>query len=163
MVQYCRQTQLLAPCILLISAQDSAGRVVLLGVFLSCALSPPSPGVRGDGMCFCFRLDEGGARCHRWVGHEMDSVQALSSTQLQFAVCSGEYMSFGGSAECGTNALWLSGDLSTCETGASDTYHNAPMVGEESGGSGGATLVVLDVEVFCGKIEVAKRRQRGGD
>lgn len=83
-------------------------------------------------------------------------MQALQATQLQFAICAVDYMAFGGSARYGTNALRLSSDLMTCESGESDTYCNPPLVAPSSslgeGGQGGGSLKVGDVEVFCGML-----------
>jgi hypothetical protein len=102
-------------------------------------------------MCFCFRLDgEATACCNRWVGQTHYSVRALQATQFQFAVCSNDFMAFGGSSQYGTNALRLSADLLTCEAGESDTFCNASLVPESR--SNGVGLKVGGVEVFCGKL-----------
>ena len=169
------QTQHLSPCIILIKTIGHAGNSTtkdrdrdssggegelggegegecegesVLGMFMSSAVSPPSGSVRGDGMCFCFRLDGPEARCYRWVGQSRHSVQALQSTELQFALCATNYLAFGGSAKSGTNALRLSADLTTCVTGESDTFCNPPL----GAGQGGRGLEVGEVEVFCGKL-----------
>jgi hypothetical protein len=125
-----------------------------LGMFMSTSIAPPAASIRGDGLCFCFRLDGSDAQCYRWVGQTQDSVQALQATQLQFAICANDYMAFGGSSQHGTNALRLSADLMTCDTGPSDTYNNPPLVSQSGSGMGGEGLKVGDVEVFCGKMSV---------
>ena len=120
-----------------------------IGMFMSTPISPPDNNVRGDGLCFCFRLDGYDAGCYRWVGQTKDCVEVLSSTEMQIAVCSNSYMAFGGSGKYGTNALRLNSDLMQCDTGHSDTFCNPPLVSLNDL-SGGQQLQVAEVEVFCG-------------
>lgn len=148
------KTRNLFPCLIIIRTIESSNDTTI-GMYMSCAISPPSRSVRGDGLCFCFRLDSENPQCYRWVGHVEDSVEILPSTKVQFAICSVDYMSFGGSAAHGTNAIRLSSDLMNCTTGFSDTYCNPPLV-TDGVQAGGNSLKVGDVEVFCGKMSVAK-------
>mmetsp|Transcript_17882 Transcript_17882/g.29905 ORF Transcript_17882/g.29905 Transcript_17882/m.29905 type:complete len:534 (+) Transcript_17882:120-1721(+) len=155
-----------SPCILLIrticendaeSEQHQDGGATI-GMFLSCAMAPPSTSVRGDGTCFCFRLDGPDANCYRWAGHSRNSVEVLNTTEMQFAVCCNEYMAFGGSSRHGTNALRLSSDLMICDTGQSDTFGNPVLVPESK--FRGHALKVSDVEVFCGKMSVTSTMKK---
>lgn len=140
------------PSIILVQLADEDA---ILGMFMSSEISPPSTSVRGDGLCFCFRIIKNKGDCYRWVGHTMSSVETLSPTHMQYAVCASEYMTFGASEKMGGNAIRLSSDLQTCYTGESDTYCNPPLVKGAD-----RPLRVGEVEVFCGKKRPVKMHSR---
>ena len=136
------------PCILLIKTVDAQA---VIGMYLSCTLAP-STSIRGDGDCFCFRLDGPNGACYRWALSPKappllePGVYQNSLTFHQFALCTSEYMSFGGSAVHGTNAIHVTGDLMTCSSGHSDTYNNPPLCADERSDS----FQIEEMEVFVG-------------
>ena len=146
------------PCIILIRALKSDA---VFGAYLSAPLSPPSKASRGDGSCFVFRLNGNKPRVYRWAleGHNLSKKQMEEPTLHQFAVCSTEFIMFGGDAAHGTNAIYLDQDLKTCVSGRSDTYDNPSLVPEIKG-----SVQVKDVEVLCGRgrinlVEQSRREQ----
>ena len=48
----------------------------------------------------------------------------LRGTQIQYAVCSPDYLSFGASLSHATNAIRIDSDLRVCVCGPSDTFGN---------------------------------------
>mmetsp|Transcript_16939 Transcript_16939/g.25557 ORF Transcript_16939/g.25557 Transcript_16939/m.25557 type:complete len:531 (+) Transcript_16939:174-1766(+) len=149
----------LAPCILILKSVEEQA---VIGVYLSCPMSPPSTNVRGDGECFCFRLDGPNSACYRWaLGPDScplleKGVYKGSATYYQFAVCSDQFMSFGGSSIHGTNAIRISSDLITCSSGHSDTYNNPPLTPDEPDDP----FQIAELEVFCGSTAI--RNAKGG-
>lgn len=142
-------TEHLAPCVILIRTVEHQA---VIGMYMSEKISPPSMNVRGDGQCFCFRLDGANAAKYPWAAAEDKIGVGNSATQSQFAHCTHTYMAFGGSAKLGTNALRIEGSLTQVSSGPSDTYNNPPLVPEEVK----QNFEVLDIEVFCGRAAVLK-------
>eukprot|EP00602_Paraphysomonas_sp_CaronLab_P002197 CAMPEP_0185029516 /NCGR_PEP_ID=MMETSP1103-20130426/15858_1 /TAXON_ID=36769 /ORGANISM="Paraphysomonas bandaiensis, Strain Caron Lab Isolate" /LENGTH=315 /DNA_ID=CAMNT_0027564291 /DNA_START=1 /DNA_END=948 /DNA_ORIENTATION=+ len=142
------KTRDLDPVIILIRALKSK---VVIGAFSTAILSPPSIRVRGNGECFVFRLSHP-STAYRWT--YIPSVNKTS--QNQFVVSSREYIAFGASAEFGTNALRLDGDLRTCDSGYSDTFQSDPLAPEEADGGVLGPFEVGDIEI----IHVADSRRR---
>mmetsp|Transcript_2692 Transcript_2692/g.4044 ORF Transcript_2692/g.4044 Transcript_2692/m.4044 type:complete len:538 (+) Transcript_2692:191-1804(+) len=143
-------TQHMYPCILLLRSLE---KKVVLGAFLPCALSPPSKKLRGNGLTCCFRLRGIDIDCYRWrhtrsaLNNSDDPETSESdSTHQQFAICTAEYIIFGGSAKHGTNAIRIDSDLRTCYCGPSDTYNNPPLAPEEQI----QPFAIDELEVFCG-------------
>ena len=137
-----------SPCIILIKSVDAQA---IIGVYLTCTLAP-SASIRGDGDCFCFRLDGPDGACYRWA-HGPNSTPLLepevyqnSLTYHQFALCNTDFMSFGGSSVHGSNAIRITSDLMTCHSGHSDTYNNPPLTPDEPSDP----FQIADMEVFCG-------------
>mmetsp|Transcript_2681 Transcript_2681/g.4027 ORF Transcript_2681/g.4027 Transcript_2681/m.4027 type:complete len:590 (-) Transcript_2681:164-1933(-) len=159
----------LSPCVITVRARDSQA---VIGVLVCAPISPPNNQIRGTGEGKIFRLDtEPAGVCYPWVLSTSNSnssspisdrellepdVSADSATVSQFAMCTVEYMSFGGSAKHATNAIHLSCDLTRCETGHSDTYNNPSLVPVNNTHSGG--FEVGDVEVYC-TIKSVKERE----
>lgn len=146
------------PCIVLIRALKCDA---VFGAYLSSPLSPPSKASRGDGTCFVFRLNGSKPRVYRWAleGHNLSKKQMEDPVLHQFAVCSTEFIMFGGDAAHGTNAIFLDQDLKTCVSGRSDTYDNPSLVSEIKG-----SIQVKDLEVLCGRgrmnlVEQGRRDQ----
>jgi hypothetical protein len=138
-----------SPCIMLIKTVDSQA---VIGMYLSCTLAP-SPQITGDGECFCFRLDGPKGACYRWAQHLKHSGPLLepdvyhnSMTFHQFALCTSEFLSFGGSSVHATNAIRITADLMSCSSGHSDTFNNPPLVPEESKDP----FDIAEIEIFCG-------------
>lgn len=138
-----------SPCIILIKSVDAQA---VIGMYLTCTLSP-SPLIKGDGECFCFRLDGPKGACYRWAQHAKNTGPLLepdvyhnSMTFHQFALCTSDFLSFGGSAVHATNAIRITSDLTTCSSGHSDTYNNPPLVPEETRDP----FDIADMEIFCG-------------
>ena len=139
----------LSPCIIVCKAADTGA---LFGMFMSVAVSPPSVDVRGDGDCFCFRLDGPNAAKFPWKPPEEKIGMSDVATTSQFAHCTHEYMAFGGSQEFCTNAIRIDSDLLSGSTGPSDTYDNPNLVPEEKNNP----FRMGDIEVFCGRTLVSK-------
>jgi len=151
-----RRIEHLSPCILLLKTLQTHS---VLGVFLSSEISPPSITVRGDGRCFCFRLDGRNPAAYYWVGKDdhikggRGTTSASASTRNQFAVCSLYQLSFGGSSTHGTNAIRLDADLKSCTSGPSDTYGNTgTLVPEELQ----QPFIISEIEVLCGNRSVSE-------
>lgn len=142
-------TEHLAPCIIVCKTADSGA---LFGMFMSVAVSPPSVDVRGDGDCFCFRLDGPNAAKYPWKPPEEKIGMSDISTTSQFAHCTNNYMAFGGSQEFCTNAIRIDSDLLSASAGPSDTYDNPCLVPEEKSNP----FALGDIEVFCGRSLVNK-------
>jgi hypothetical protein len=191
------KTQGIQPCVVVVKALGSKG---IVGAFVTASLAPPSLRPRGDGQCFCFRLDtrehlqelsaeqlmdiedetshndfdpqfepakyawaglaqadgngngNGSGRSDRRLSPGA-AGPGPSSTLTQFAVCAPNFLSFGGSAAHGTNALRLDDDLKTCHSGPSDTYGNGASLLSDGSGSGrrAGSFPVENVEVFCNR------------
>lgn len=139
----------LAPCVILLRTVESDA---LIGMYMSKAISPPSMDVRGDGQCFCFRLDGANAAKFSWSAPEDKIGVSDTATANQFAHCCSSYMAFGGSRLHGTNALRIEADLAHASSGPSDTYNNSALVPEEDK----QAFDVQNVEVFCGRPAVQK-------
>jgi hypothetical protein len=142
-------TEHLAPCVIVCKAAETGA---LFGMFMSVAVSPPSVDVRGDGDCFCFRLEGPNAAKYPWKSPEEKIGTSDISTTSQFAHCTHDYMAFGGSQELCTNAIRIDSDLLSASTGPSDTYDNPCLVPEEKANP----FRVGDIEVFCGRSMVGK-------
>lgn len=82
------------------------------------------------------------------------SVFLSSLTFHQFALCSYDYMAFGGSSIHGTNAIRISSDLMSCSSGHSDTYNNPALVPDEPDDP----FYIADIEVFCGEHKIQKKQ-----
>ena len=130
-----------APCVILLRTVESQA---LIGMYMSKEISPPSTAVRGDGQCFCFRLDGANAAKFTWAAPEDKIGVSSLATANQFAQCTMTHMTFGGSTQHGTNALRIENDLQNASSGYSDTYSNSPLVPEEEKQS----FAVQDLEVF---------------
>jgi len=125
----------------------------VIGAFSTSRLSPPSRVVRGDGECFVFRLSGPSSQtavAYKWFHNPVKNKQGHNTSE-QFLVATREYISFGASHEHGTNALRLDGDLLTCSSGPSDTYHNLSLTPDEDG-----PFQVRDIEV----IQLGEKRRR---
>mmetsp|Transcript_3097 Transcript_3097/g.4765 ORF Transcript_3097/g.4765 Transcript_3097/m.4765 type:complete len:323 (-) Transcript_3097:247-1215(-) len=145
------KTRDLDPVIILIRALKTK---VIIGAFSTAKLSPPSTRVRGNGECFVFRLSQPSV-AYRWT--YIPSVN--KKCQNQFVVSSREYIAFGASAEHGTNALRLDGDLRTCDSGFSDTFQSDPLAPEEAAEGGVlGPFEVEDIEIL--HVADNRRRQR---
>lgn len=139
----------LSPCIIVCKTAETGS---LFGMFMSVAVSPPSVDVRGDGDCFCFRLDGPNAAKYPWKPPEERIGMSDVSTTSQFAHCTNDYLAFGGSQEFCTNAIRIDSDLLSGSTGPSDTYDNPTLVPEEKNNP----FRVGDIEVYCGRTLVNK-------
>jgi hypothetical protein len=142
-------TEHLAPCVILLRTVEHQA---VIGMYMSEKISPPSMDVRGDGQCFCFRLDGANAAKYPWASAEDKIGVGNQATLNQFAHCTHGYMAFGGSAKLGTNALRIEGSLANASSGESDTYSNPPLLPEHNK----QTFEVQDMEVFCGRAAVRK-------
>jgi hypothetical protein len=71
----------------------------------------------------------------------------LIGTATEYAFLSREYVAFGGSEGCGTNAIRIFDDLSSASSGPSDTYQNkdslAPLEDKIS-------FKISEIEIYCG-------------
>jgi hypothetical protein len=147
------------PCILIIKALHTDA---VFGAYLSAPFSPPSKDSRGDGTCFVFRLNGSKPKIYKWAldGYkDLSKKQQEDATLNQFAVCSHDFLLFGGDAAHGTNAIYIDQDLKTCVSGRSETYANPPLVPE-----GKNQIQIKDIEVLCGRgritmIEQSRRSQ----
>mmetsp|Transcript_16787 Transcript_16787/g.25232 ORF Transcript_16787/g.25232 Transcript_16787/m.25232 type:complete len:518 (+) Transcript_16787:161-1714(+) len=139
----------LSPCVILLRTVETDA---ILGMYMSTPIAPPSMDVRGDGQCFCFRLDGPNAAKFPWTSPEEKIGSSTLVTATQFAHCTPTYMAFGGSNQHGTNALRIDSDLSQASSGPSDTYDNPPLAPEEPR----QPFQVQNVEVFCGRSSMAK-------
>lgn len=138
----------LAPCIVVCKSAETGA---LFGMYMSVAVSPPSVDVRGDGDCFCFRLDGPNAAKYPWKPPEEKIGLSDIATTSQFAHCTHQYLAFGGSQEFCTNAIRIDSDLLSGSTGPSDTYDNPSLVPEEK-----SPFRMGDIEVYCGRTLVTK-------
>lgn len=71
-----------SPCVILIKSVEIEA---VVGVYISSAISPPSSHTRGDGSCFCFRLDGPDGACYRWalINHQYAGITLPSPTGLE--------------------------------------------------------------------------------
>lgn len=146
------RTETMKPVVLLVRTVKTRA---IFGFYLNSPISPPSTDVRGDGLTLIFRLDGPNAACYRWAlqrsavgrdGREVDDF-----IRHQFAVCSEQMITIGGSQRYATNAIRIDADLNIGHSGPSDTFANPGLVPEE-----GNTFSISDIEVLCGKSSVAK-------
>ncbi len=141
-------TEHLAPCVIVCRAAES---LAVFGIYVSQAISPPREAIRGDGNCFCFRLDGAKSAKYNWTSPNENSPLTVIATTNQFAICTNTYMAFGGSILHSSNAIRIDNDLQKASTGDSDTYKNPNLVPEEK-----HHFWLGDVEVFCGRSSVRK-------
>lgn len=139
----------LSPCVIVCKAAETGA---VFGMYMSVAVSPPSVSVRGDGDCFCFRLDGPNAAKFPWKSPEEKIGTSTASTTSQFAHCTSTYLAFGGSEKHCTNAIRIDSDLLSGSTGPSDTYDNPVLVPEERANP----FRMGDIEVYCGRGAVTK-------
>lgn len=153
MENFIEKTKDKEPVLLLIRSLKNS---YVIGAFSTSRLSPPSKAVRGDGECFVFRLSgPQPAKAYKWFHNPARKKAGQSQTSEQFLVATREYIAFGASHEHGTNALRLDGDLLTCSSGPSDTYHSASLTPGDDG-----PFQVRDIEVIQLGDRRARRRTR---
>lgn len=157
------KTEGLYPCLLVIKTLKESA---IVGVYITSAISPPSGAVRGDGNSFVCRLDGPEAGCYRWVGKSekntssasLDSLASSNAfTRSQFGLFLESCILIGGSQVKGENAVHISGDLSSCIFGASDTFGNGPLAPHDPSGR----TMISDVEVLCGTKSVLQAKASG--
>lgn len=68
-----------SPCLILIKSVEMEA---VVGVYVSSVISPPSSHTRGDGSCFCFRLDGPDGACYRWalINHQYVGITLPTPT-----------------------------------------------------------------------------------
>lgn len=139
----------------------------VIGALHGDTMSPPHPTqVRGSGnINRVFVMNHGQLTCFPWIGLLQtqpgvrdEDLPGTHATRHQFAVCSADFLAFGGSNEHFTNALrWETSDTSRIITGFSDTYQNPPLFVPEhvdgvvpSTDSTSHSYPIRDVEIFSG-------------
>lgn len=148
-----RKAENIFPCLLLLTVAndwtEGGGLCATIGVFMSGPISPPGPDVRGDGGCFVFRLDGPNSACYKWNPPRAAGGGPVTTASNEFALCTSDFMLFGGSAQLATNAIRIEADLAHCSSGPSDTYGNTTSLVPEAGSL--SFLQLSAVEVLCGK------------
>jgi hypothetical protein len=122
------------PIILLLHTVQSSENIVI-GMYLNSKISPPSNNVRGNGESFCFLLTSEEINTqskyksikYNWINLN-ENEENTSSCVNQFAVCSSNFLQFGGSEKYNSNAIYISENLHSCMTSYSDTYNNPPLL-----------------------------------
>lgn len=142
------------PIIILLHTVQSSESIII-GMYLSSKISPPSNNVRDNGESFCFLLtsEESNTKSkyksikYPWINLE-DNKENTSSCVNQFAVCSSKFMQFGGSEKYNSNAIYISENLHSCTTGYSDTYNNEPLLIKKNNTDTEVKFEINELEVF---------------
>jgi len=129
----------------------------IFGAYIDAEITPPSSKVKGGGLSFVFRLDQGKEAKYNWVGLNNKSKIDYSLTEKQISIFSSNFIMIGASNELCTNAIYIGEDLHTFSTGFSDTYKNPPLLDKDEYINGQSTFQVENIELWTGIYSINHR------